>query len=530
MSLHPWLAPLRHSAVRLLLLLVAAGFVSVLRGQDNNWDLRNYHLYLPFSLLEGRLGMDIMPAGPQSAFNPLLDLPYYLLAVSWLPDRPRLVAFLAGLPYGLLAFLTLEICASLARGLPDLARPGRTAATAALIGVSGSTILSEIGTTYGDIPIGVLVLAGLLVPLRALEGAGGDAGWRRASLAAGLCLGLAAGLKLTAALYAPALLIGAVVASRAAGLGWRPVLTGALLLCIGWGAAFAASWGWWGWAVFQRYGNPLFPFMNQVFASPWAAPVSLEDTRFLPRGPLQALAYPFFWLRGQSFVVAETSVADPRFALAWLAVVALGLRAAWNRAMRRPPILPPATILLVTFVAVAFALWEIQFSILRYVVALEALTGAVILAALSAFGWSRARRFLPGLVALLVLVVAVTEKQNWGRLRQYGARVIEVTAPALPDGAVVAVASRPTAFVLPFLTGRDLVFVGLGEVPPGTRQWEETRRLLHSGRPVQILRDPRQNDSAADLAAFGLVPDEARCAPVAANLRAGLQLCPARPV
>jgi len=89
----------------------------VLRGQNSNWDLRNYHLYLPFALLEGRLGTDLMPAGPQSNFNPLLDLPYYPLAVSWLPDWPRLVAFLAGLPYGLFVCLVLEICCVLARSL-----------------------------------------------------------------------------------------------------------------------------------------------------------------------------------------------------------------------------------------------------------------------------------------------------------------------------------------------------------------------------------------------------------------------------
>ena len=33
--------------------------VSLLRGQDANWDLRNYHLHNAWSLLEGRLGVDL---------------------------------------------------------------------------------------------------------------------------------------------------------------------------------------------------------------------------------------------------------------------------------------------------------------------------------------------------------------------------------------------------------------------------------------------------------------------------------------
>ena len=184
--------------------------------------------------------------------------------------------------------------------------------------------------------------------------------------------------------------------------------------------------------------------------------------------------------------------------------------------------------LLLTFVVVAFVFWEAKFSILRYIVALEALTGVVLLAVASALGWIGHRRFLPGFVVLTVLVVALSEKQNWGRLRQYGAQAIEVDAPALPDRAVVATANKPMAFVLPFLRGHDPVFVGLVDVSPGTRQWDETLRLLGSGRPIRVLLDPTQPSTAADLGSFALMVDHAACQPVRTNLRAGLLLCPAR--
>ena len=330
MLLAAWFAPLRHPMMRLVLCLVFAGLASILRGQDRNWDLQNYHLYAPFALLEGRLATDIMPAGVQSAFHPLLDVPYYLLAVEWLPDWPRLVAFLAGLPFGLLAFLVLAVCSSLMRGLSEgreaEGRPA-TVAVAMLFGMSGSTVWSEIGTTYGDIPVAALVLGGLLGPLRALEEEPTPRGWCGLALLGGLCLGLAAALKLTAALFAPALAVALLAAALATGLGWRLALAGVLAFCLGWVLAFAAAWGWWGFAVWQRFGNPFHPLMNHLFASPWSPPAAAEDTRFLPRSLAQALAYPFFWLRGRPFVVAETGVADPRFALVWLAVLALALRA-----------------------------------------------------------------------------------------------------------------------------------------------------------------------------------------------------------
>ncbi|MBP0443408.1 hypothetical protein J8J14_01330 [Roseomonas sp. SSH11] len=526
----PRTATLRHPATRLLLCLAVAGIASVLRGQDRNWDLLNYHLYAPFALLEGRLGTDLMPAGIQSGFNPLIDLPYYLLAVSWLPEWPRLVAFLAGLPFGLLAFLVFELCASFLRGLahggePLPTNPAAAAGIAMLFGMSGSTVWSEIGTTYGDIPIAVLVAGGLLGPFRALETPPRPGRWAGFALLAGLCLGFAAALKLTAALFAPALTLALVAAAFSAGMGWRNALAGGLCFCLGWAIAFAAGWGWWGWAMWQRFGNPVHPLMNHIFQSPWAPLESGEDRRFLPRSALEAMAYPFFWLRGRPFVVAETGVADPRFALAWLAVLAVLLRAAWAWLSRRPWWLPPGTVLLLAFATIAFALWEAQFSILRYILVLEALTGLVLLATAMALGQARWRHFLPAFLGLAVLVTAVSEKQNWGRLRQYGQRVVELEAPVLPDNAVVATTNHPMAFVLPLLRGKDPVYVGLVGLTPGTRQWEETRRLLHSGRPILLLMDPTQPERAADPGAFGLVVDSGACAAVRSNLRSGLLLC-----
>jgi hypothetical protein len=323
--------------------------------------------------------------------------------------------------------------------------------------------------------------------------------------------------------------LGLLATALAAGLGWRRALQGCATFCLGWGLAFAASWGWWGWSVWQRYGNPVYPFMNHVFASPWAPPLSMEDERFMPRSLAEALAYPFFWLRGRAFVVAETGVADPRFALAWLAVLALAIRALWGWVKGRPRILPPGATLLLSFIAIAFLLWQVQFSILRYIIALEALTGAVLLVTAAAFGWTRMQRFLLGFATLGLVVVVVSEKQNWGRLRQYGEQVIELGAPALPHGAVVATASKPIAFVLPLLEGRNLAFVGLEDVAPRTHQWDETKRLLNSGRPVHVLFDPAHPGSVANIAAFGLVVQEAACTIIRSNLQAGLHLCPAAP-
>src|SRR5689334_19178918 len=76
-----------------LLVPLLLGLLSVALGQDEGWDMRNYHLYNAYAVLHGRVGFDFAPGGFQSYFNPTLELPYFLLT-SWL--APQLVAFIFG--------------------------------------------------------------------------------------------------------------------------------------------------------------------------------------------------------------------------------------------------------------------------------------------------------------------------------------------------------------------------------------------------------------------------------------------------
>src|SRR5579862_9754174 len=49
-------------------------------GKDTSWDFRNYHWYIPYAFLNGRLGFDVAVAHQATYYNPLLDVPFYWLA------------------------------------------------------------------------------------------------------------------------------------------------------------------------------------------------------------------------------------------------------------------------------------------------------------------------------------------------------------------------------------------------------------------------------------------------------------------
>jgi hypothetical protein len=220
-----------------------------------------------------------MAAGRETWLNPALDLPYYFLAIRLIPAWPRLVAFLAGIPVGLLTIVTLRLARAV---LPERIQYRNVLAiVTAAIGLTGTFTISEIGTTYGDIPVSVLLLA------------------------------------------APGL-------AMAAG-GVRQFFVTGIVFSFGWTQGFAIAFGPRGIFVAGMFENPIFPLLNQIFRSPWAPPVSAIDMRFFPRNVWQAMFYPFLWLRGDSFVAAEIGVRDPRYALAYLSIAVLAVQAIRRR-------------------------------------------------------------------------------------------------------------------------------------------------------------------------------------------------------
>ena len=59
----------------------------VSRGEDRAWDFRNYHWYIPYAFLHGRMAIDVAVAHQATFYNPFLDIPFYWLAThlhSWM--------------------------------------------------------------------------------------------------------------------------------------------------------------------------------------------------------------------------------------------------------------------------------------------------------------------------------------------------------------------------------------------------------------------------------------------------------------
>jgi hypothetical protein len=486
----------------LALATLGSGVLALWLGQDANFDQAQYHVYLGWSLLAGRFDVDIAPAGLGSFFNPLLQVPTYL-GLAW--QRPRAYAFLLAAVQGLNTFLVWHLARRVARGLRSELW---LAALAAAVAASGPCAVSLLGTSFGDNLPSILVLGSLL--LLVVVGDHRDRRYPRV-FAAGLLGGAAVALKLTFVVYAVAL--GTTAAWLAVALRSAPLLP---VFAAGGLAGYGLAGGYWAAKLWARFGNPLFPFANNLFQSPYVSTTVAGDPKWVARGWLDLIAPPLELALGRTQRLIEITAHDVRHVVLVAALVAtlvgLGRR---RRAGSAPA---SAGAVLVCWLA-AYATWAVAFHYYRYFAVGEFLAPVVILALLR---WLLPERSLVVAWTILGAVVVVTSRAgSWGRIEwQQSLRVTVPLAPSDPPAAVL-VDGPEVSYVLPFFPERTRFF-GLHATTPPLLDDVKRAVAAHHGPVYRLIR---QGERPSPVEAFGLT-DDGHCQLFRTGGRGRMLLCP----
>lgn len=414
------------------------------RGQDVNSDQLNYHFYAAYAFLHGRIDLDAAPAQIiHSYFNPLGYVPFYLLFRLAGPVATSLVlAAIQACNLLAVAWLARSVCR-------DLVGWRRLACIGAALAISAASpmALSELGTSFIDTLTSLPVLAAIcLLP---------KAGSRPTRFfVCGFLVGCATALKLTNAVFAIGLLAGCLVH----GPGLVARVRAFAMTGIGLGLGFVALSGWWCVMLFRRFGNPVFPYYNDIFRSPDFPFTSDIDHRYLPATLWDAVAVPFRWAVG-IVPVPEIGFTDIRFAvIAGLLCLGAGVLVA-RRPARGIGGLP-----LLVFCVVSFVVWLKVFAIQRYIVTLELLCGPL---ALLALGWWGAGWARVGVAwGLAVAAWATIVVPDWRHIAFLPGQYRLAVPTALADDGVFLVAGEQISYVIPLLSQRARFF--------GIMEWEDT--------------------------------------------------------
>lgn len=452
--------------VRRFLILVPLlfGLWSVLLGPDANYDLYNYHLYNAFAFLNDKLRIDFAPAGSQTYFNPSLDIGYYLLNTH---VPPRLAGFLMGCLHGLNFLLVYGVARKTLSFLPAQDRL-RIPLFLAIAGSLTGNFLSEIGSTMGDNSTALFSLGALYLILSCWDRLSGWS-WQAValSMAAGLVAGVGIGLKLTNAVYALAL---------CAALLWYPAkfqLRVALAFCFGVAVllGLALSGGYWFWAMWQEFRNPLFPQFSAFFPNALTSSVTITDLRWRPANLLETLCWPLVFSFSSGRVAEMGGMRQIIWAVAYLLLILTVLR--WLYARIRARALPPmdarARYVLV-YVVLGFVLWMELFSIYRYIVPIELLAPLVIyLLFTQCLPPTSVWKFSFRTILACTLLVVLGGSPTWGH-EGWADRPFYAELPPLANPAktmVILPGGDPPLAWLAVLFPREVAFAQLYSYPPG---------------------------------------------------------------
>ncbi len=350
--------------------------------------------------------------------------------------------------------------------------------------------LSEVGTSFSDILTALPIVAGCILILSA------DGSRHGRYVLAGLLIGAAVGLKLTNVVYA----LGAAAAVLAA---TRP-LTATLCLGVGGAVGALATGGAWGLMLWRELGNPIFPLFNAVFRSPELVPMNIMDWQFMPRGYLDALAYPFYWLLGDNRS-SEYPFRDARFAVA-MVLILFGIG---RSLIIRAAIFTQRDIQFLLFFAVSYATWLILFAIQRYAIVLELLCAPLIVLLISRCLAGRPGASLPRasamrvnsvMAATAVLIALWSQPGDWFR-RPWSNPYNPAISKPLDQPAAYFLLDKPLAYiatgaaatvaVLPDRRHRDADRAGRRVRPPHSHRAEQSAAGRRMGTAHARQTDPR---------------------------------------
>jgi hypothetical protein len=433
--------------------MLAGAAYAYAAGDDVNWDWRNYHAYNVWATINHRLDIDVVPAGFQTYFNPLIYYPIYILHQLM---SPLWTGLIAGAVHG----LNLVAIYTLTRALLGSAANAACLAASCLLAAFGPMTLSEVGTSFADIVLSLPTIAALIFIISS------DRPRPRFYILAGVLIGVSVALKLTNIVFALGLVAAAIAATR-------PL---AALCCVTLGGTIGGliAGGWWSFLLWRDLGNPVFPLFNAIFPSPELSPVNILDRQFIPNGWLDGLAYPFYWLVGDNRS-SEYAFRDARFAVAFILFVgAIGaslIRLADHFTRRDAQF--------IIFFIVSYATWLMLFSIQRYAVALELLCGPLIVLLLvrilqsaeSSGSWIGPEPWRSAIVLIVALASAAwTQPGDWTR-RAWSSPYHPQLPAELARPAIYLLLDKPLAYIAPLLPPRSrfyqLADVALPILPNG---------------------------------------------------------------
>ena len=420
-----------------ILVLLCCGWWAAYSRNEIWYDLHNYHFYNGWAFLNGKTFSNYFVSGAYTFFAPLLDSLTYL-QIKTFNNYPQLIFFMNGAFHGVIILIAWAI---LRLFIPVKNKTDLWMMVALLLyAITGYAYTQQIGSTTHEITCAIIFLTAFYLFVKKVFFEKKASEWLLFGIS-GLVGGVL-GLKLT--IFPMCVGFGALVLFCAAIGQFKRPIKALLIISIGFLIGFGLTDGWWLYLVWQKTGNPIFPMANHIFKSSLIPAESVRDIRFLPQTIGQWLFYPLYWGTDSGYMT-EPELKEKIYhaIIPFICAIALtGMCLVGKIKERREQ----AVVLLYD---VSYVVWLVLFSILRYAIVLEVLSGLMIFLMIKRFKMTeRIKRILAG---MLVVVSVLFPFGYSSFLTVSNETYMPMTTITVADDTIVAVAENLNSYVVPYI-------------------------------------------------------------------------------
>jgi len=315
--------------------------------------------------------------------------------------------------------------------------------------------ISELGNTMHDNLTSVFVFCALFLLIMAFEDIANNRLKQGLSYigVAGLVMGLGVGIKPAVTIFA----ISSVIVLGISQTSWRNKVLGLLIYGVSGIMGGVISAGFWWWEMWRRFGNPFFPFYNDIFKSPYFTVSHINWSFYLPKQLWEYLLWPLIFSR-DSYRVNQIHFFDIRFGLLYVLFV-IWLSNIIFRKFQQISYTPVkqnilydkglSNIILLFFI-LSYIFWIRESATYRFLIPLELLVPLCFLILLEQLLPSQKVQATIAVGAAL-LTILVFRPFNWGRL-SWGDAFFSVNTAQFDtskDSVVIMLGRSPTSYVIP---------------------------------------------------------------------------------
>jgi hypothetical protein len=475
--------------LKFLAIPLICSLISLKLGRDLNWDLKHYHYYNAYAFIAHRQDFDIAPAQLQTFFNPLGDVPFYLLT-RFFPS------WVAGFVLGFIHGFNLSLIFAIFWKITNFANKWRKlfcGMCVVLVSGIAPTFVAELGNTMNDNVTTLFVLGAVLLLIMASENSDKreDQPYLIYVGLAAVIMGIGVGIKPSIAIFA----VSTAFVFSVLQTSWRNKAMSLFIYGVSGilGTLISAGFLWW--QLWLRFGNPLFPFYNQFFKSPYFVLTPVEWSPFLPRNFWEYIAWPIMFSI-QSYRTNQLQYFDIRFALLYILVM-IWLSVYFAKTFRLVLLEPTgncnlfltrASNFLSLFFLVSYLLWMKESAAYRFIGPLELLVPCVFLILLERVVPPRKISAVLAVTAAL-LTLAVFKPFTWGRF-SWTDKYFSVDTTHFntsEDALVVMLGSSPTSFVIPEFPPNFRFVRPEGNLSTQSKFFTEVKDLLKGYRGVGYI-------------------------------------------